>query len=147
MTSDIIIPKYSWNRELDKPFTTKIKGVKIRLKDIFHLFPAIIRMYKQMRSDKKQGKEFMNLFSFPKASAHHGVPVGGLGGGTIGRGWRGEFFRWQLKPGIYHHKSVEANQFSVFIKRKDGSTYSTVLNPDHPKTGKLNGWSWDFYGK
>ncbi len=147
MTSDIIIPKYSWNRELDNPFTTKIKGVKIRLKDIFHLFPAIIRMYKKMRLDKKQGKESMNLFSFPKASACHGVPIGGLGGGTIGRGWRGEFYRWQLKPGVYHHNSVETNQFSVFIKSKDGSTYSTVLNPNHPRNSKLNGWNWDFYGK
>lgn len=39
-----------------------------------------------------------------------GCPLGGIGGGTITRGWRGEFCRWQLNPGIYHYETVIANQ-------------------------------------
>lgn len=45
---------------------------------------------------------------------HHtyilGAPLGGIGGGTITRGWRGEFCRWQLNPGMYHYKTVIENQ-------------------------------------
>lgn len=39
-----------------------------------------------------------------------GAPLGGIGGGTITRGWRGEFCRWQLNPGMYHYKTVTVNQ-------------------------------------
>ncbi len=28
-----------------------------------------------------------------------GVPIGGIGAGTIGRGWRGDFVKWQIFPG------------------------------------------------
>ena len=38
-----------------------------------------------------------------------GVPMGGLGGGTIGRGFRGEFCRYQLVPGLYEFQTVETN--------------------------------------
>lgn len=38
-----------------------------------------------------------------------GTPLGGLGCGTIGRGFRGEFCRYQLVPGLYEFHSVEAN--------------------------------------
>lgn len=39
-----------------------------------------------------------------------GVPIGGLGCGTIGRGYRGEFCRFQLVPGMYTFESVAADQ-------------------------------------
>ena len=39
-----------------------------------------------------------------------GVPLGGIGCGTVGRGWKGEFNRWQLTPGMYSYNYVEANQ-------------------------------------
>ena len=39
-----------------------------------------------------------------------GVPLGGLGAGTIGRGWQGDFNRWQLTPGMYSCNTVEVNQ-------------------------------------
>lgn len=39
-----------------------------------------------------------------------GCPLGGIGGGTITRGWRGQFCRWQLNPGMYQHRTVIADQ-------------------------------------
>ena len=45
-----------------------------------------------------------------------GVPLGGIGAGTIGRGWKGDFNRWQLVPGMYTYNTVEVNQVPfVFI--------------------------------
>ena len=45
-----------------------------------------------------------------------GAPLGGIGGGTITRGWRGEFCRWQLNPGMYQYKTVTANQVYRVLK-------------------------------
>ncbi len=47
-----------------------------------------------------------------------GVPLGGLGCGTIGRGFKGEFCRYQLVPGLYEFHTVEANTVSSFFFRK-----------------------------
>ena len=38
------------------------------------------------------------------------MPLGGIGAGTIGRGWKGDFNRWQLVPGMYSYNSVDVNQ-------------------------------------
>ena len=42
----------------------------------------------------------------------YGASLGGIGGGTVGRGWRGEFNRWQIVPGIYTYATVHADQVS-----------------------------------
>ena len=49
-----------------------------------------------------------------------GVPLGGIGCGSIGRGWKGDFNRWQLTPGMYNYTYVEANQvrFSMTPEKK-----------------------------
>jgi len=44
-----------------------------------------------------------------------GVPLGGLGCGTIGRGFKGEFCRYQLVPGLYEFQTVEANTVSLSL--------------------------------
>lgn len=51
-----------------------------------------------------------------------GVPIGGIGSGTIGRGYKGEFCRYQLRPDICEYNTVEANQFIVTIKNKEQET-------------------------
>lgn len=38
------------------------------------------------------------------------MPVGGIGCGTIMRGWNGQFCRWQLRPGWYTYDNVFADQ-------------------------------------
>jgi non-lysosomal glucosylceramidase len=37
-----------------------------------------------------------------------------LGCGTIGRGFKGEFCRYQLVPGLYEFQTVETNTVSLF---------------------------------
>ena len=39
-----------------------------------------------------------------------GVPLGGIGGGTIGRAITGEFCRYQLAPGRYVYEILDTNQ-------------------------------------
>src|SRR2546427_1054714 len=69
-----------------------------------------------------------------------GVPLGGLGAGSIGRTHRGDFARWHLDVGRHRFETIAANQFSVFVGR--GSTSSAhVLSTIRPDT--LRTWNWD----
>ncbi|MFZ0910270.1 MAG: non-lysosomal glucosylceramidase [Candidatus Acidiferrales bacterium] len=74
-----------------------------------------------------------------------GAPVGGFGAGTFSRTYRGDFARWHLKPGIDKYQTVYANQFSMF-QQEEGSPSGNarVLFTDHPRSGELSGWKWDY---
>jgi non-lysosomal glucosylceramidase len=69
-----------------------------------------------------------------------GVPLGGLGSGSIGRTPRGDFARWHLEAGVHHFETIPACQFSVFVD--DGRRGSAhVLSTVRPAT--LSAWNWD----
>lgn len=55
-----------------------------------------------------------------------GAPIGGIGCGTMGRGYRGEFARFQMVPGIYDHTVIQANQVLVAYK-SFGNTWDFIL--------------------
>lgn len=58
-----------------------------------------------------------------------GVPIGGIGSGTIGRGFKGEFCRYQLRPGVYNYETIFGNQFILTVKNEKGQTlYQKVLS-------------------
>ena len=42
-----------------------------------------------------------------------GAPIGGIGCGTIGRGFCGEFCRFQMIPGMYKYHIIQADQASM----------------------------------
>ncbi|KAL9659008.1 hypothetical protein QQ045_028267 [Rhodiola kirilowii] len=94
----------------------------------------------------------INPFLKHSVSSTHGVPLGGIGSGIIGRSMSGKFQRWQLFPQICEDKPVFATQFSVFVSRPIGEKYSTVLctgNPELSKEGASSGmesWDWNLSG-
>ena len=49
---------------------------------------------------------------------------------TASRGWTGDFLTYQMKPGKPHYEPILANQFSVWIKRGDGTAtiYATLMS-------------------
>lgn len=69
-----------------------------------------------------------------------GVPLGGLGSGSIGRTHRGDFARWHLDVGTHRFESLAANQFSIFVER-GGERRAHVLSTIRP--GSLPDWGWD----
>ena len=72
----------------------------------------------------------------------YGCPIGGIGCGTIGRGYRGEFCRFQMIPGIYEYTVVPANSFILCIRKNNKTVYQKVLTG---KKGKhLKSWEWGF---
>jgi non-lysosomal glucosylceramidase len=73
-----------------------------------------------------------------------GVPLGGLGAGSIGRTHRGDFARWHLDVGRHRFETIPADQFSVFVARGgegDGAGSAHVLSTIRPDT--LRSWNWD----
>ncbi|HEY9705105.1 MAG TPA: GH116 family glycosyl-hydrolase, partial [Allocoleopsis sp.] len=44
----------------------------------------------------------------------HGIPMGGFGGGCIGRSPRGDFNLWHIEAGQHLFRSLPGCQFSIF---------------------------------
>lgn len=61
---------------------------------------------------KEKRKPFIDGLNPEPWQPIYGAPLGGIGGGTIGRGYRGEFCRFNMVPGIYEHTVVQENQVS-----------------------------------
>jgi len=70
-----------------------------------------------------------------------GVPLGGLGAGSIGRTHRGDFARWHLDVGRHRFETVPADQFSVYVAKAGGTGSAHVLSTIRPAT--LPSWNWD----
>ncbi len=72
-----------------------------------------------------------------------GVPIGGLGTGSIGRTFRGDAARWHLEIGRHRFEPVAADGFALFVGRPDGASHATVLSALRPPDGVLPTWGWD----
>ena len=69
-----------------------------------------------------------------------GVPIGGLGTGSIGRTHRGDAARWHLEVGRHAFASVAADGFAVYVGSAGRPGTSTVLSTLHPSV--LPAWGW-----
>lgn len=69
-----------------------------------------------------------------------GVPIGGLGAGSIGRTHRGDAARWHLEVGKHAFGTVPADTFSVYVGGPNGDRRATVLSTIRPAT--LPDWEW-----
>ncbi|KAL3314322.1 Non-lysosomal glucosylceramidase [Cichlidogyrus casuarinus] len=78
----------------------------------------------------------------------YGVPIGGIGSGAIARGFRGEFCRSSILPGVYNFDLNPVDLFIVTIKKRGQAVFQQVLStnkeaPSHSGVG-LKTWSWGF---
>jgi non-lysosomal glucosylceramidase len=71
-----------------------------------------------------------------------GIPIGGLGTGSIGRTFRGDFARWHLDVGRHRFEPVAADGFALYVGRPNGTWSATVLSAYRPP-GALPDWGWD----
>ncbi|KAL3688862.1 hypothetical protein R1sor_015171 [Riccia sorocarpa] len=131
-------PKLAWRRKLNCS-AGFLKEFSVTFWEAIKMLGLGLRLWTYVRSERAQGR-VPPIDPFTKEStrpsACHGVPMGGIGGGSIGRGFRGEFRRWQLLPGVCEEAPQLANQFSVFITRENhhgGKKHiSSVLSPGKP---------------
>ncbi|PIN09574.1 putative bile acid beta-glucosidase [Handroanthus impetiginosus] len=145
-------PSLTWKRKLSDE-DNALSEFGLTLREIVSMAPIGYRLWRHLREEKStHGEVFLDPFTKRHTSSCQGVPVGGMGGGSIGRSYKGEFMRWQLFPRICEDKPVLANQFSIFVSRSNGEKFSTVLCPKSPEILKDNSasgigsWDWKLGG-
>ncbi len=73
---------------------------------------------------------------------YQGAPLGGIGAGTIGRTFRGDFARWHLDIGRHRYEPLPADMFSIFMQQGN-QRIAQALWTDAPKTF-LSAWQWNY---
>lgn len=146
------IPSVAWQRRLDAGPSPGGRPSSLSLR-AFPLgkMPLILRRlamdtWRRRRAGWDREDILFTASSRRAPGPHQGVPMGGIGAGTIGRGWRGDFRRWQRRPGIYHHGTVWANQFAVYVQRPGQEGQAQVLFPGKPPGNDLRTWHWEMPG-
>ncbi len=140
------IPPVAWRRRLDAVLTSPGRPSRPPLMEIVKLLPLMLRLQQHLRHERSLGREPENPFTPPVPGAIQGVPLGGIGGGSITRGWRGDLCRWQLRPGHPQHGTVWADQFSVRAERPGQAPQAQVLYPGRPPGNRLSSWRWNLPG-
>ncbi|VAH05374.1 unnamed protein product [Triticum turgidum subsp. durum] len=148
-------PEHAWRRKLSS-HANRLKEFNVTFREAFKMMKLGLRLWSYVREEASHGRKapidpFTRESSKPSAS--QGVPLGGMGTGSISRGFRGEFKHWQITPGSCDMSPVMENQFSIFITREGGSKkYSSVLAPgQHDGLKKssddgISSWDWKLRG-
>jgi len=141
------IPSAAWQRRLDRMPEQPGRPAFWAFRSLVRLVPTYFRLRETLARDRRMGRQSV-LVSFDprRAGPLQGVPLGGIGGGTVTRGWRGDFARWQLQPGCYSYGAVPADQFSVAVMREERPAQARVLYPGRPGPPVLRGWEWGMDG-
>ncbi|KAJ7967972.1 Non-lysosomal glucosylceramidase [Quillaja saponaria] len=142
----------TWQRKLNSEGSA-LSQFTLSLKEMVHMAPIGYRLWRHNREEVCRGRgAFIDPFAKHHITASHGVPLGGIGAGSIGRSYQGEFQRLQLFPRICEEKPVLANQFSVFVSRSNGEKYSSVLCPgradvlNESTVSGIGSWDWNLSG-
>ncbi|CAL9055448.1 unnamed protein product [Musa banksii] len=145
-------PPLTWHRNLADEEKRKSEFNFIKLNDFGMIYMGY-RLCRYFIEETAKGLcAIYNPFRKWMDVSSRGVPLGGMGAGSIGRSYKGYFQCWQLFPGQCEENPVLANQFSVFISRSDGKKYSTVLSP-RPEILKgstspgIESWDWNLSGQ
>ena len=142
------IPEAAWQRPLDHVLEEPGRPAGASFDVLLDMLPTIIRLRRAVRRERAAGREpIVDPFEPLNPGPIMGVPLGGLGGGSITRGWRGDFVRWGLRPGMMEYRSVPADQFSLYVRRPGEHGRSLVLCSARPEDGALHGWGWRLEGR
>ncbi|XP_039751489.1 non-lysosomal glucosylceramidase isoform X2 [Pararge aegeria] len=141
--------RYGLKLLLNHEFPLKSKQLIIpRPKQIFEMMPLSARYLKYYLAKRMQKrKPIMDYVNMISAQRMYGCPIGGIGGGTIGRGFKGEFCRFQLYPGLYEYVTVPECQFIINIRdaKKDTIFQSVLSTYNKPKKAPQT-WEWNLNG-
>nr|CDS31171.1 non lysosomal glucosylceramidase [Hymenolepis microstoma] len=91
---------------------------------------------------QKKSLEPMDLLHPLRVPPIYGVPLGGIGCGTIGRCYKGSFRRSGLVPGRYCYEIGAADQFILTVKKKGNVVYHQVLSCYTQNVEGLKSWKW-----
>ncbi|XP_072974444.1 uncharacterized protein [Typha angustifolia] len=143
----------TWQRKIDDDEIKRLPFT-LSMTDMLHLAPLFFQLcWSHVEEIAKGRASFYDPFRKWADASSHGVPLGGVGAGSIGRSYKGYFQHLQLFPGVCEENPILANQFSVFISRSNGRKISSVLSPSSTgmPTGSTNSgieaWDWNLRGQ
>ncbi|GKV12410.1 hypothetical protein SLEP1_g23552 [Rubroshorea leprosula] len=143
----------TWQRRLDGNGNVPSEFA-LTYRETMHMAPVGFRLWLHTREEAAKGRaSIFDIFRKHYVSGDHGVPLGGIGSGSIGRSYRGEFQRFKLFPIKGEEGPVLANQFSAFVSRGKGERLSTVLCAKSPELSKdgsgvgIESWDWNLKGE
>ncbi|GAV66154.1 DUF608 domain-containing protein/GBA2_N domain-containing protein [Cephalotus follicularis] len=149
-------PVHAWRRRLNS-HANILKEFSVTFVEAIKMVRLGIRLWSYVREEASHGRKApIDPFTREscKPSASQGVPLGGMGSGSISRGFRGEFRQWQIVPGTCDASPVMANQFSIFISRDGGNKkFASVLAPGQPDGLEkaddqgISSWGWNLSGQ
>ncbi|XP_075974946.1 non-lysosomal glucosylceramidase isoform X2 [Anticarsia gemmatalis] len=142
-------PKYGLKLPLNHEFPLQSKQkLQPKPKQAIEMMPLTaryIKYYIGKRWNKK--RPIMDYVHIISAQRMYGCPIGGIGGGTIGRGFKGEFCRFQLNPGLYEYVTVPECQFIVNIRDANKQTiFQSVLSTYNKPKKAPSTWEWNLNG-
>ncbi|CAM9338297.1 unnamed protein product, partial [Phaeothamnion confervicola] len=158
---DDSLPQHCWVRGLSEPMPSHRKhrpSVPPPLESL-SLLPIGMRVGRYIHRERKAGRLpifdlSLPLMQPPNPGPYAGVPLGGMGGGCIGRGFRGDFRRWNIWPGRYRSQAVLADQFSVRCRAAADATGGSGGPESAPRAAvlstetadavdpELRSWAW-----
>jgi non-lysosomal glucosylceramidase len=118
-----------------------------QLRTLVGLLPGWLRLRRELARERSLGRALpIVAFDSRDTGPVQGVPLGGIGCGSMTRGWRGDFTRFALRPGLYRYGVVPADQFSLWTRRGSEPARALVLNPRYPPRDCLAAWQWGMDG-
>ncbi|CAM8914689.1 unnamed protein product [Rhodiola kirilowii] len=145
----------TWQRKLNTTADVPTE-LSFNFKEKMYMAAFLIRLVQHFKGEAAQGKwSIVELSNNRRVTSYHGVPLGGIGAGSIGRSYKGIFQRYQLFPTKCEDKPILANQFSVFVSRESGGKYSTVLSlvdqeellKENTEAFGIKSWDWNLKGE
>ncbi|KAL1513864.1 hypothetical protein ABEB36_003207 [Hypothenemus hampei] len=135
------IPKYGFKVKLNHEYPERRSPhFRPSLKIIWTMLPLLFRyIWYYIVYTFKRKSVVMDYILMETAKRIYGVPIGGIGSGTIGRGFKGEFCRFQLRPNICEYNTVDADDFIITIKDKNHKTIFQSCLSTYKKTS-LTSW-------
>ncbi|XP_014087566.1 non-lysosomal glucosylceramidase isoform X1 [Bactrocera oleae] len=135
------IPQYGLKLKFDHVWPEKRnQNLRPSLRQTLPLVPLACRYSAYYWKVSRENRRcYMDYYYMENGKQIYGVPLGGIGGGTIGRGFAGEFCRFQMRPGMYEYNVVQANQFIVTIKdAKNCTIFQSLLSKLSPTDSSAN---------
>ncbi|MEM2143325.1 MAG: non-lysosomal glucosylceramidase [Candidatus Thorarchaeota archaeon] len=137
-------PSCSWSVPIDYAPGRPGRPRRYPLRLALPMIPVYMRM-KRLKRLAEQGMEPPLGFDVLRPvddGFNQGLPIGGLGAGSIGRTLRGDFARWHLEIGRHHYEPSLPDQFHLRIERGGRPVVVQTLNPRTPADDRLSTWGW-----
>ncbi len=144
------VPPCAWSIPLTARPTRPGRRARMPpLRTLLTLIAPLMRL-RRIARDSKRGLEPPLSFRILDAvddGWNQGLPIGGLGAGSIGRSFRGDFARWHLDVGRHEYSPSLPDQFHIRVEHDSETHLQTLSLQSPPHDSSLSSWAWGMNGE